>query len=132
MNKRQQKKIRKPSKTKQLRTELEFALKIQEVLCTENAQISKLYDDLQLRYDLKTESIKNLKAELDNYRRNQKVSYFTKEVAIPKMSLMFKGDAKLEARKVLIDAIAQNEEIFELKETDTLLIYKLTCIKRLD
>lgn len=48
------------------------------------------------------------------------------------MSLMFKGDANLEARKVLVDAIALNEEIFELKETDTHLIYKLTCIKRLD
>lgn len=130
MNKRQQKK--KLSKTQQLRKELKFALKIQEALCTENAQISKLYDDLQLRYDLKTESIKNLKSELENYRRNQKVSYFTKEVAIPKMSLMFKGDAKLEARKVLVDAIAQEKEIFELKETATYILYKLTCIKRLD
>lgn len=40
MNKRQQKK--KLSKTKQLRKELEFSLKIQEALCMENAQISKL------------------------------------------------------------------------------------------
>lgn len=130
MNKRQQKK--KLSKTKQLRKAVIELNNMLSVELKQNCDILRENSILQDKFELTLDSNKNLRAELENYRRNQKVSYFTKEVAIPKMSLMFNGDAKLEARKALVDAIAQNEEIFELKETDTLLIYKLTCIKRLD
>lgn len=130
MNKRQQKK--KLSKTKQLRKATIELNNMLSVALEQNCDIIRENSILQSKYELALDSNKNLRLELENYRRNQKVSYFTKEVAIPKISLLFKGDPNLEARKVLIDAIAQNEEMFELKETDTALIYKLTCVKRLD
>lgn len=129
MNKRQQKK--KLSKTKQLRKATIELNNMLSVALEQNCDIIKENSILEAMYKQALDSNMRLKAELGNYKRNQKVSYFTKEIVIPKMPLMFNGDAKLEARKVMVDAIAQNEEIFELKETDTALIYKLTCIKRL-